>query len=241
MNADAKLEEMATPEGLDLTEVERGLAVVRANMELRNRIEQISERFLGRPYVEGPLGGGEGLPEVFRISLDAFDCVTFIETVLALALSSTVNEFIETIRQVRYENGEIDWAHRNHYMIDWARRNEARGFIANIAAGADTVEKTCQLDEIPGLPTKRVTFHYFPKRSLPRIEAIAQTGDLILFVSAKDTLDVFHTGLLVERSGRMLLRHATRAAGAVIEQPLIEFVNINELAGFILLRPLCRR
>lgn len=240
MNADAKPGQTDTPEGLNHGEVERLLEELGAQTSLVERIDEISARFLGRRYFEGPLGGGPRLAEVFRVSLDAFDCVTYIETVLALALSSSPEEFIETIRQIRYEAGEIDWSHRNHYMIDWARRNEARGFISNITAGADTVEKTCELNVIPGLPPKSATFHYSPKQNLPKVETIARTGDLIFFVSSRETLDVFHTGLLIEQGGTLILRHATRTAGAVIEQPLIEFVNNNELMGFIVLRPLCR-
>jgi len=68
-----------------------------------------------------------------------------------------------------------------------------------------------------------------------------ETGDLIFFVSTRTTLDVFHTGLMVRREGTPLLRHATRTAGAVIEQRLDEFITTNMMAGFFLLRPLCQR
>lgn len=242
MNADPKSGQSETPEELNYAEAARILNEANAQASLGKRIERISEDLLRRPYVEGPLGGGDGLPEVFRVSLNAFDCVTYIETVLAFALSSTPDEFIETIRQIRYEEGRLDWLHRNHYMIDWAQRNEARGFILNMTTGADTIEKTRELNLIPGLPAMKTTFRCFPKQSLPNVEAIAETGDLLLFVSARETLDVFHTGVVVKHVDRpLLLRHATRAAGAVIEQQLIEFVNDNEPAGFILLRPLCRR
>jgi hypothetical protein len=93
---------------------------------------------------------------------------------------------------------------------------------------------------IPGLPAKTTTFPYFPAQKLAQVAELCETGDLILFVSTKPTLDVFHTGVLVERAGSWRLRHATRTAGAVIEQALVEFVSRNETAGFVLLRPLCR-
>ena len=241
MNANPQSGQTNAPEEFDYAEAARLLNEASAEASLDKRIELISAYFMGRPYIDAPLGGGTGLPEVFRVSLEAFDCVTYIETVLAFALAVTPDEFVETIRHIRYEEGRIDWVHRNHYMIDWARRNEARGFIANITTGADTLEKTCELKLIAGLPETRPTFRYFPKQSLPVVEAIAATGDLLLFVSAKDTLDVFHTGLLIKLGSSLLLRHATRTAGAVIEQPLIEFVNNNKMAGLILLRPLCPR
>jgi hypothetical protein len=36
------------------------------------------------------------------------------------------------------------------------------------------------------------------------------------------------------------MRHATRRAGFVVDQDLDEFVGQNQLAGIIVLRPLCQ-
>jgi len=229
------------PIGLDSAEAERILRSDGAPADLSGRILRISESFLGRGYVEGSLGGGPDLVEEFRISLQAFDCVTYLEVVLALALAQTVAGFVDTIREIRYQGGKVDWFDRNHYMVDWARNNEQRGFIANITTGVGSLAKTCTLNLIPGLPARTATFAYFPNQSLAEANEKIETGDLILFVSAKATLDVFHTGLLVRRDGRIFMRHATRTAHAVIEQDLVEFMSTNEMMGFILLRPLCRR
>jgi len=235
------LKNIETPFGLDPAEVEQILKVAAGQPGLGKRIDRISELFLSRTYIEGSLGGGAELPEQLRISLSAFDCVTFMESVLALALARTVDEFIDAIRRIRYKDGEIDWRHRNHYMVDWASNNEESGFIKNITDGPFAVEKTCTLSLIAGLPAKTTTFLYFPTQSSGKVAGLFETGDLIFFVSMKNTLDVFHTGLLVKRERVLLMRHATRTAGAVIEQDLIEFMSQNEMPGFILLRPLCRR
>jgi hypothetical protein len=235
------LKNIEPPFELDPAEVEEILKDAAGEPDLGTRMGRISELFLNRPYIEGSLGGGAELAEELRVSLSAFDCVTFMESVLALALTQTIDEFIDTIRRIRYKDGEIDWPHRNHYMVDWASNNEEIGFIKNITAGPFAVEKTCTLSLIAGLPAKTTTFLYFPAQSREKVAGLFETGDLIFFVSMKNTLDVFHTALLVEREGRWLLRHATRTAGAVIEQDLIEFISRNEMAGFMLLRPLCRR
>jgi hypothetical protein len=235
------LKNIEPPFGLDPAEVEQILKYAAGEPDLGTRIDRISALFLGRPYIEGSLGGGADLAEELRVSLNAFDCVTFMESVLALALARTADEFIETIRRIRYKDGEIDWRRRNHYMVDWASNNEGSRFIKNVTFGPDSVEKTCTLSLIAGLPTKTTTFLYFPTQSCGKLAGLIETGDLIFFVSMKNSLDVFHTALVVEREGRWLLRHATRTAGAVIEQDLIEFMSKNEMAGFILLRPLCRR
>jgi len=234
-------DETQLAEGLNPAEAIGLLDDICREADLGVRLEQISRRFLGRPYVEGPLGGGADVPEVLRITLEAFDCVTYLEAVLALACSATLNDFVVTVRRIRYEREEIDWFHRNHYMTDWARNNEAEGFIANLTAGPATIEKTCTLDLIPGLPAKTAAFNYFPKRSLLHVAELVETGDLMFFVSTRSDLDVFHSGLLIKREAQMMLRHATRSIGAVIEQDLREFVAKNEPAGFVLLRPVCQQ
>ena len=115
------------------------------------------------------------------------------------------------------------------------------GFVENLTEGRDTVEKTRALSSIEGLPARHVTFRCFPKSRLARVSRMCQTGDLILFASTKKSLDVFHVGLLIERNDELLMRHATRTAGRVIEQELKDFVARNRMSGFIVLRPLfCR-
>ena len=100
-------------------------------------------------------------------------------------------------------------------MTDWASTNEQCGFITNITSGPGTLEKTCTLSLIPGLPAKTAAFRYFPTQNRAAEAQGFETGDLILFVSTKETLDVFHAGLLAETDRGWLLRHATRTAGAV--------------------------
>lgn len=241
MEPNATLNNLDTSSGLDLAEAGRILARVGDETSFVERIARISEYFLGRPYVEGSLGGGPGLPEVLRVSLAAFDCVTHIEAVLALAIARTTDEFVDAIRRIRYQDGKVEWLHRNHYMVDWARNNEQVGLVANLTAGSLTIDKTCTLDLIAGLPAQTTSFRYFPSHHVDAVVERVETGDLIFFVSTRPTLDVFHTALLVKRKGNIFLRHATRTANAVIEQDLSDFIGNNQTAGFVLLRPLCLR
>jgi hypothetical protein len=233
-------DETPIPEGLDVVEAAEILKDVSGERDLKARLENVSDRFLGRPYIERPLGGGPDVREDLRITLEAFDCVTYFEHVLSLACSSTVSEFVSNVRRMRYERGEIDWFHRNHYMSDWARNNEAEGFVANLTRGTDTVEKICTLDLISGLPAKVATFDYLPSDKLGDVANFAQTGDLVFFVSTKSTLDFFHTGLLIKREGKLIVRHAARSVSGVVDQDFEEFVVKNEPAGLVLLRPVCQ-
>ena len=228
------------PLTLNTTEAARLLEATRGDTSLNSRLDTISRSLLGRPYEENPLVGGPEEAEVLTISLEAFDCVTYFETVLGLAFSRSVSSVVTAIREMRYEGGEVDWRHRNHYMIDWARNNEMRGMIKNLTRGTRAVKKVRSLSSINGLPQRQATFRCFPKQHLRQVSPTFETGDLILFASTRKWLDVFHVGLLVKQEATLLMRHATRTAGCVIEQVLEEFIRNNRMSGFLLLRPVQR-
>jgi len=229
------------PSRLDPDFAYRLLEKARNIDQLTQRLDRISQEFLGSTYHEDSLGGGPALDEEFRIDLKVFDCVTFMEVVLALALTDTLSDFIDTTRRIRYDEGQFDWFHRNHYMVDWTRNNERSGFVRNITAGPLTVEKTCTLNLIAGLAARTTSFKYFPSEELFTATNLIKNGDIILFVSTRKDLDVFHTGFVFSRGDRIVMRHATRRVGLVIDQNLDEFVAQNQLAGIIVLRPLCQR
>jgi hypothetical protein len=205
--------------------------------DLSRRIDKFSSLLLGRPYAEKPLDGGPGRKEALTISLDRFDCVTYMETVLGLALSKSPDEMEAVIRALRYADGRVDWASRNHYMVDWLHNNSGQGLVKNNTTGKGTVSRERALDVVPGIPRRSVTVRCFPKRAIRRVSRRIATGDLIFFVSTRQNLDVFHTGILAVTPNVVLMRHATRSAGAVIEQPLTEFLELHRMTGFILLRP----
>jgi hypothetical protein len=64
-----------------------------------------------------------------------------------------------------------------------------------------------------------------------------RNGDVISFVSTHKHLDVFHAGIIVRDGKRILLRHASRSQGGVVEQELSEFLKANRMAGVIVVRP----
>ena len=64
-----------------------------------------------------------------------------------------------------------------------------------------------------------------------------QTGDLIFFASIRKNLDIFHCGIIVRDGKRILMRHASRSSGGVVEQNFDEFLKANRMAGVIVVRP----
>src|SRR2546425_792134 len=145
----------AQPRDLSRQRVEKLLSKAKSNGSAGSRIEFLSRHFLGRPYKVNPLIGSASTPEVFTASLDDFDCVTYVETVLALSRASSAGSFIEGLRKIRYDKGRIEWNRRNHYMSRWIRNNARSGAVRAISSKAPPVVKERILDMVPGLTPVR--------------------------------------------------------------------------------------
>ncbi len=202
-----------------------------------SRMGLFSKLLLGHPYQANPLIGSRDTPEVFAASLDGFDCVTYVETVLALTRASRPDEFLDCLRGIRYAGGCLEWAKRNHYMTGWIRSNARIGAVRTIAAPVRAIRKDRLLDAVPGLPPRRVRFSCVPKRQIKKLESSLETGDLIFFASTRPHLDVFHCGILMKEADRWRMRHAARSRQGVVEQGLDEFLKSNRMAGVIVVRP----
>lgn len=92
---------------------------------LAGRIESVSETLLGLPYRLGPLGEGPA---------GEFDCTTFVEHVMALALERDVRTALDvTLQKIRYQGGVVSYETRNHFTeLDWVPNNVAAGFLKDI-------------------------------------------------------------------------------------------------------------
>src|SRR6202162_1170838 len=217
----------AQPRGLSRRRVEQLLSKTKYDRSAGRRIDVLSRHFLGHPYNPNPLIGSADTAEVFTASLDGFDCVTYIETVVALARAFTVDDFTDWLRKIRYDQGRILWERRNHYMTGWLRNNERQGVIRPVSVpAAPIVSKERVLNVVPGLATQRTLLKWVPKRAVRRLEPHLQSGDLIFFVSTRKNLDVFHAGIIARDGKRVFMRHASRSKGSVVEQELSEFLKI---------------
>ena len=97
------------------------------------RTLHFAKKMLGIPYVAGTLDGNEEEQLVVRI--DALDCTTFVETVLAFCIADKRGErdfegFKKALTDVRYRDGNLNgYTSRLHYFSDWIRNNEQMGFV----------------------------------------------------------------------------------------------------------------
>ena len=123
-------------------------------------------------------------------------------------------------------------------MTFWIRNNVREGIVRPVSTPAiPTVSRERVLNVVAGLAAERAYLRCVPKPAVRRIAAYLQSGDLIFFVSTRKNLDVFHAGIIVCDGKSILMRHASRSQGFVVEQELSEFLKANRMAGVIVVRP----
>ena len=228
----------AQPRGLRRRRVEQLLSKTKHLCSVDSRIDILSRHFLGQIYQPNPLIGSADTPEVFTAALDGFDCVTYIETIVALARASNADDFTEWLRKIRYEQGLIQWERRNHYMSLWIRNNVRAGIVKPVSVPTvPTLSRERVLNVIPGLAAQRTRVKCVPKRAMPTLARYLRSGDLIFFASTAKNLDVFHAGIIARDGKKVFMRHASRSKGLVVEQELSEFLKANRMAGVIVVRP----
>lgn len=107
------------------------------SLPLQQRIVKLSAAFLNQPYQLEALG--EGVDGQYNqkplYRADAFDCETYVETVLALALANNLSTFQGMLKNIRYKNGVVAFEHRNHFTsADWIPNNQRLGIIKDLTA-----------------------------------------------------------------------------------------------------------
>ena len=101
-------------------------------------MQEIGMHFRGRPYLTGTLD--QPPTETLVVRFDGFDCVTFVETALALARSaqaadSTYAGFARRLAEHRYrDGGPVGYCGRLHYFTEWLTDNADRGHVRRLGA-----------------------------------------------------------------------------------------------------------
>lgn len=107
-----------------------------APQDLMSRLGSIIPLFLGRPYQWEALGEGSSgrysQDPLYRF--DAFDCVTFVNTVLALIYSNGITAFKKNLQAIRYSAGEVDYRLRTDWFTDleWNPRAQELGWLQDV-------------------------------------------------------------------------------------------------------------
>ncbi|WP_103028189.1 N-acetylmuramoyl-L-alanine amidase-like domain-containing protein [Salinibacter altiplanensis] len=101
-------------------------------------MQNVGRHFHGRPYRTGTLDAPE--TETLVVRFDGFDCVTFVETALALARSAQASDttyagFAGRLAEQRYrDGGSVGYCGRLHYFTEWITNNAKRGRVQRLGA-----------------------------------------------------------------------------------------------------------
>lgn len=211
----AAIETILQKQIYQMTPVEAGRYVAwqhQAEPDLRKRIAAIGRKNLGQPYLlnllgEFPFEVHDNLP---LFSLERSDCVVFAEHTYAMALSRSWEEFFWMLQRIRYRDGVIGVATRNHYTeMDWNVAN--RWLVTDISAelaGAQGPGYDMRVDRARFLKTRHNTESklpvetsrqaFVPKEHVAAIAARLQEGDFVNVISTRDGEHwASHVGLVV--------------------------------------------
>lgn len=207
------------------------LFIILVGCSYQNNQNFIGAEYLGTKYIRDPLGEGMGTDPDPLIRFDAFDCTTFVETVLA-------DGNREKLNQIRYKNGQIEFTNRNHFIeTDWIKNNSK--LVKNVSAQyAPTAVRTVTIDKKNWFKTNHnidtnfekqtVSLEYIPYKYARNITV--SEPKIVLFVNAPGRApEKIGTDLAVRHMGFLLpdgrLRHASIRQKRVVDVDFKKYVN----------------
>ena len=210
-------------------------------------LRQTALFFLGKPYVAHTLEVTDD--EMLVVNLREFDCMTFVETVIALTRTAvadnpTFGTFLDNLRNIRYRNGVINgYSSRLHYTSDWIFENERCGFLKNIShtlPGSRIERKEinfmssnrhlykhlkdddamlAHIIAIENQINQRGGFSFTPTEQIPRIMRYIPDMAVVAFTTSISGLDVQHVGFTFWENDRLTFIHASTSTNSVIIEP----------------------
>jgi hypothetical protein len=212
-------------------------------------VGRAAQQALGAPYQAGTLDaylreGGSPAAEPLALHLDRFDCVTLVESSLAVARTAAArgehgwDAFAREVERMRYRGGERNgYTSRLHYFSEWIADGARRGLVRDLGAELGGEEDTRPLRFMTGhrasypaladdatfaaIGRMERSLDGAPRRVIPtaRIATVQdrlRTGDVLAFATSIEGLDATHTGLVFrDRAGVARVLHAPLSGGAV--------------------------
>ena len=210
--------------------------ISRTHSTTKGKIAVYSRLALGTPYVHDCLG--EGLKgkhdKDSLIDFSRVDCMTFCEQTLALAISKNYNDTFNNLQKIRYHNGSISFATRNHFvMADWLPHNQwllrniteekggtsCRDMVKTIDRRKFAESFGC--DDTKHFPTpQHILIKYLPKQYLLTISDKLKGGEIMVLITTRDGIFASHLGFIIKnKDGSLLFRHASLTHKKVIDEP----------------------
>jgi len=231
-----------------------------AGLPVHLAIPRLAASFLGRPYNAFSLDKVRA--EVLKLDLTSFDCFLFVEQLLALANSNDINRFIEAVRDLRYEDGQVNYCSRFHYFTHWADNATREGLLLNLSSTVPyAVSRSVLLDYMSAHAIAYAPMHqkknrdcitqkelslvanqtYVPIHSISSVEGYLRSGDIFALVTDVQGLDVTHVGFLLKDPKGLNAIHAAPGRGVMISLDFTGYArSVPNVIGVALYRPLSR-
>jgi hypothetical protein len=228
----------------------RAEQLARAEVPAGRSATRVGELAIGTPYVAFTLeeyiraGGDPSATEPLALSLTRFDCVSLVESCLAITRvaddtgAPTWERFGREMERMRYRGGERrDYTSRLHYFSEWISDGVRRGLLRDLGAALGGVEDARPLrfmtehrSSYPALAHEDVfraigemerSLDARPRRVIPtnRISDVSdriETGDVLAFATAIPGLDVTHSAFAYrDAAGVLRVLHAPLSGGVV--------------------------
>ncbi len=227
------------------------LCLPRLSRSFLNRVDEISRYFLGVPYDStGPTGEGlfDTVDTMPIYNIRHFDCLTYIEHVLALAHSSNADEFISQLQRLRYKDSTIDYLHRNHFfVIDWLENNKNIAtliepkepvVVSRIISRKNFFNRTGLTVQIPDTTISIQAWPVDGFISELSAQSIPPGIYIIAFIKKRlKSVIVNHVGFALIKPDSCLLRDANKTRRRVSETNLVKYLdhNAERLEGVLLI------
>ena len=223
-------------------------------------IARLAEFFLGSPYLAMSLD--QSSQEQMRVDLTQFDCMLFIEQLLAIVSADSFDGFAEQTRRLRYRNGDVRYCTRQHYFHDWVSSAQAQGLLIQGFVWPGQTTRILPLnfmsshrDRYPALESpvlfdcirereqgRRVEQHYLPLETLETALPTLQSGDIFAVATSIGGLDVTHTGVLVREGSRLDAIHAAPGRGVMRSRSFENYLrSVPDAIGAVIVRPLQKK
>jgi hypothetical protein len=211
---------------------------------------RVGEQAEGTPYVASTLetylkaGGSPTRTEPLTLSLTRFDCVTLVESCLAVARVARASadpsweRFGREVERMRYRGGTRgDYTSRNHYFSEWISDGERRGLVRDLGAELGGIEDARPLRFMTehrasyaaladdavyraiGEIERRLDAqprHVIPAAHIAGVADRIETGDVLAFATSIPGLDVSHSAMAYrDRDGVLRVLHAPLSGGVV--------------------------
>jgi len=226
---------------MSIEEIDRDIRrIAEKDLSHQEKIAYYSERFLNAPY--DLTCEGDGVDARYDrqplLNLKKVNCMTYCEIVLALTLADYYEDFFNILLHIRYRQGIIGMATRNHYtMADWLPANSWCLDDVSRKIGEDDTRqvtrnishkkffKSKRIHDIPvHLPDREITIDYVPFEHLRDHQYRLKTGDIVALIQNKPGIFSAHMLLVIKEGNQILFRHAPIKAGKVIDSPFEEYL-----------------